>query len=257
MAFRLPGKHDKDLASSLTKIMLTVSPLYRSNRVRNVDIGAAVHGLLLWLALTHHCWLSCGQDCLLLVDLPPLWRDLPPQPCGREGAQSGEGSSQKKLESSWIRGAGRGDRGVLNFYVKYWRPLFLWHLDSKMWRGRGGWMNWEIFLNFTTFFDAFPKSGHRKPRTTAFCDIFFKVCEARLLPKPFTIRSSLEQLRALRLLLSPQNATHREVFKKWKFKMPFAMKGGRGLACHKRILKNDCFKNHLESFPDCQSVFCT
>ena len=58
VAFRLPGKHDKDLASSLTKIMLTVSPLYRSNRVRNVDIGAAVHGLPLWLALAHHCWLS-------------------------------------------------------------------------------------------------------------------------------------------------------------------------------------------------------
>ena len=48
----------------------------------------------------------------------------------------------------------------------------------------------------------------------------------------------------------------REVFKKskWKFKMAFAMTGGRsrgGLKCHIPILKNDFFKNHLESFPDC------
>ena len=51
----------------------------------------------------------------------------------------------------------------------------------------------------------------------------------------------------------------REVFQKQKrkFKMAFAMKGGRGLAYHKRIQKNDLFKNHLESFPDCQNVFCT
>ena len=45
---------------------------------------------------------------------------------------------------------------------------------------------------------------------------------------------------------------------KWKFKMAFAMKGGRGgLACHQCILKNDFFKNHLQSFPDCENVFCT
>ena len=48
---------------------------------------------------------------------------------------------------------------------------------------------------------------------------------------------------------------------KWKFKMAFAMKGGRGsrggLECHIPILKNDFFKNHLESFPDCENVFCT
>ena len=41
---------------------------------------------------------------------------------------------------------------------------------------------------------------------------------------------------------------------KWKFKMAFAMKGERGvetgLECHIPILKNDFFKNHLESFPD-------
>ena len=47
---------------------------------------------------------------------------------------------------------------------------------------------------------------------------------------------------------------------KWKFKMAFAMKGGGtrgGLDCHLPILKNDFFKNHLESFPDCENVFCT
>ena len=53
----------------------------------------------------------------------------------------------------------------------------------------------------------------------------------------------------------------REVVKKskWKFKMAFAMKGGSrgGLECHIPILKNDFFKNHLESFPDCENVFCT
>ena len=35
------------------------------------------------------------------------------------------------------------------------------------------------------------------------------------------------------------------------------MKGGGGLEFHIRILKNDFFKNHLESFPDCENVFCT
>ena len=54
----------------------------------------------------------------------------------------------------------------------------------------------------------------------------------------------------------------REGFKKskWKFKMAFAMKGGGsqgGLVCHLPILKNDFLKNHLESFPDCENVFCT
>ena len=47
---------------------------------------------------------------------------------------------------------------------------------------------------------------------------------------------------------------------KWKFKMAFAMKGGGsrgGLECHLPILKNDFLKNHLESFPDCENVFCT
>ena len=48
---------------------------------------------------------------------------------------------------------------------------------------------------------------------------------------------------------------------KWKFKMAFAMKGEGGsrggLECHIPILKNDFFKNHLESFPDCENVFCT
>ena len=36
--------------------------------------------------------------------------------------------------------------------------------------------------------------------------------------------------------------------------------GGRsrgGLECHIPILKKDFFKNHLESFPDCEIVFCT
>ena len=54
----------------------------------------------------------------------------------------------------------------------------------------------------------------------------------------------------------------REGFKKskWKFKMAFALKGGGsrgGLECHLPILKNDFLKNHLESFPDCENVFCT
>ena len=49
----------------------------------------------------------------------------------------------------------------------------------------------------------------------------------------------------------------REGFKKskWKFKMAFAMKGGgieTGLECHMIFVKN-----HLESFPDCENVFCT
>ena len=47
---------------------------------------------------------------------------------------------------------------------------------------------------------------------------------------------------------------------KWKFKMAFAMKGEGsrgGLECHLPILKNDFFKNHLESFPDCENVLCT
>ena len=48
---------------------------------------------------------------------------------------------------------------------------------------------------------------------------------------------------------------------KWKFMVAFAMKGGGGsrggLECHIPILKNDFFKNHLESFPDCENVFCT
>ena len=34
------------------------------------------------------------------------------------------------------------------------------------------------------------------------------------------------------------------------------MKGG-GLEFHIPILKNDFFENHLESFPDCENVFCT
>ena len=44
----------------------------------------------------------------------------------------------------------------------------------------------------------------------------------------------------------------REGFKKskWKFKMAFAMKGG-GSRVHLPILKNDFFKKHLESSPDC------
>ena len=60
-----------------------------------------------------------------------------------------------------------------------------------------------------------------------------------------------------------QSLQIREGFKKskWKFKMAFAMKGGGGsrggLECHLPILKNDFFKNHLESFPDCENVFCT
>ena len=51
----------------------------------------------------------------------------------------------------------------------------------------------------------------------------------------------------------------REGFKKskWKCNGAFAMKGGGGLECHLPILKNDFFKNHLESFPDCENVFCT
>ena len=42
--------------------------------------------------------------------------------------------------------------------------------------------------------------------------------------------------------------------------MVFAMKGGGsrgGLECHIPILKNVFLRNHLESFPDCENVFCT
>ena len=55
----------------------------------------------------------------------------------------------------------------------------------------------------------------------------------------------------------------REGFKKskWKFKMAFAMKGRGGSrpvsSATYLCLKNDFFKNHLESFPDCENVFCT
>ena len=63
------------------------------------------------------------------------------------------------------------------------------------------------------------------------------------------------------LIASPKFPIREGVKKsKWKFKMAFAMKGGGsrgGLECHIPILKNDFFKNHLESFPDCENVFCT
>ena len=36
----------------------------------------------------------------------------------------------------------------------------------------------------------------------------------------------------------------------------FPWRGG-GLEFHIPILKNDFFENHLESFPDCENVFCT
>ena len=54
----------------------------------------------------------------------------------------------------------------------------------------------------------------------------------------------------------------REVCKKskWKFKMAFAMKGGglEGVSfAIKLFWKMIFFKNHLESFPDCENVFCT
>ena len=39
--------------------------------------------------------------------------------------------------------------------------------------------------------------------------------------------------------------------------MVFAMKGGGALEWRIPTLKNDFFKNHLESFPDCENVFCT
>ena len=37
----------------------------------------------------------------------------------------------------------------------------------------------------------------------------------------------------------------------------FLHEGGGGLEFHIPILKNDFFENHLESFPDCENVFCT
>ena len=37
----------------------------------------------------------------------------------------------------------------------------------------------------------------------------------------------------------------------------FCHEGGGGLEFHIPILKNDFFENHLESFPDCENVFCT
>ena len=44
-----------------------------------------------------------------------------------------------------------------------------------------------------------------------------------------------------------------------KIKMEICKGGGSrgGLECHIPILKNDFFKNHLESFPDCENMFCT
>ena len=39
--------------------------------------------------------------------------------------------------------------------------------------------------------------------------------------------------------------------------MPQCHLVGGFLECHIPILKNDFFKNHLESFPDCENVFCT
>ena len=48
---------------------------------------------------------------------------------------------------------------------------------------------------------------------------------------------------------------------KWKFKMAFAMKGGGGLegvsSATYLFWKMIFVKNHLESFPDCENVFCT
>ena len=76
-------------------------------------------------------------------------------------------------------------------------------------------------------------------------------------------RISLEEQVRGTLTVRTKSAIYlREGFKKskWKFKMAFAMKGGGsrgGLECHLPILKNDFFKNHLESFPDCENVFCT
>ena len=44
----------------------------------------------------------------------------------------------------------------------------------------------------------------------------------------------------------------------WKSLIAFDMKGGGGLACQKRFFsKMFVCKNHLESFSDCQNVFCT
>ena len=37
----------------------------------------------------------------------------------------------------------------------------------------------------------------------------------------------------------------------------FIHEGGGGLKFHIHILKNDFFGNYLESFPDCENVFCT
>ena len=45
---------------------------------------------------------------------------------------------------------------------------------------------------------------------------------------------------------------------KMEIKDGICHEGGRGgLECHIPILKNDFFENHLESFPDCENVFCT
>ena len=79
----------------------------------------------------------------------------------------------------------------------------------------------------------------------------------------FPARSRLMYLRKDHKLNDKKKRIHiRDGVKKskWKFKMAFAMKGGGsrgGLECHLPILKNDFFKNHLESFPDCENVFCT
>ena len=39
--------------------------------------------------------------------------------------------------------------------------------------------------------------------------------------------------------------------------MVFSMKGGVSSSTYVTILKNNFFENHLESFPDCENVFCT
>ena len=80
---------------------------------------------------------------------------------------------------------------------------------------------------------------------------FFSPGTSDLLPGPSWFLSSGQQPFSLGTESKNQNGNLR-----WH--LPWRGGGSRGgLECHIPILKNDFFKNHLESFPDCENVFCT
>ena len=96
--------------------------------------------------------------------------------------------------------------------------------------------------------------------------IFPKSDLDRLLPSrlPLTRRCRCRRLEIRSLLHNSKYRRQchddlREVCgkSKWKFKMAFAMKGGGVSSAAYLFWKMIFFKNHLESFPDCENVFCT